>query len=162
MIIRKIRKEDNPSIAQTIRTVLTEFGVNKPGTVFTDPTTDALFELFQKENSVYLIAEADGQIIGGCGIYPTEGLEKGCAELVKLYLHKDYRNRGIGKELMQRSIESVKELGYTQLYLETLPELHNAIELYRKMGFTKIDHPLGNSGHFACDLWMVLELKIGN
>jgi putative acetyltransferase len=158
MNIRPIQPPDNPIIAKVIRTVLEEYGVNKPGTVYTDPTTDALYELFQKENSCYFIAEENGEIIGGCGIYPTDGLPSGCAELVKIYLHKDYRNLGIGKLLMEKSIAAAKDLGYTQLYLETLPELHNAIELYQKIGFQKIEHPLGNSGHFACDLWMIMKI----
>ena len=34
-------------LAQIIRTSLAEFGANKPGTVYFDPTTDALYELFQ-------------------------------------------------------------------------------------------------------------------
>lgn len=158
MNYRQIARTDNAEIAHVIRTVLEEYGVNKPGTVYTDPTTDKLFELFQKEKSCYFIVENEGAIIGGCGIYPTEGLPNGCAELVKIYLHKDFRKLGIGKELMEKSIAAAKEMGYTQLYLETLPELHNAIELYRKIGFKKIHHPLGNSGHFACDLWMVKKL----
>lgn len=159
MIYRPIKSTDNVEIAHVIRTVLEEYGVNKPGTVYTDPTTDKLFELFQKEKSCYFIVENEGEIIGGCGIFPTEGLPEGCAELVKIYLHKDFRKLGIGKELMEKSITAAKEMGYTQLYLETLPELHNAIKLYRKIGFKKIDHPLGNSGHFACDLWMVKDLN---
>ncbi len=158
MILRTIEAADNPIIAKVIRTVLKEFGVDKPGTVYTDPTTDALYELFQKENSCYFIAEENGEIIGGCGIYPTEGLPVGCAELVKIYMHKDFRKLGIGKHLMEKSIAAAKDLGYTLLYLETLPELHNAIDLYQKMGFQKIDHALGNSGHFACDLWMVKKI----
>ena len=54
--------------------MLTEFNANKPGTVYFDATTDNLFELFQKEKSVYYVAEINGKVVGGCGIYPTEGL----------------------------------------------------------------------------------------
>lgn len=158
MNIRPINSNDNPHIAAVIRTVLTEHGVNKPGTVFTDPTTDKLYELFNKSGSKYFVAEENGKIIGGCGIYPTEGLENGCIELVKLYLLKPYRKQGIGKNLMETSIQAALEMGYKQLYLETMPQLSNAVELYKSLGFVEIDHPLGDSGHFACDLWMVKKL----
>ena len=47
--IRSIQSADNPSLAIIVRNTLTEFGANVPGTVFFDPTTDALYELFRME-----------------------------------------------------------------------------------------------------------------
>ena len=55
-IIRPIQDEDNVALARIIRAALSEFGADKPGTVYYDPTTDALYELFQKEGSVYYVA----------------------------------------------------------------------------------------------------------
>ena len=72
--IRNIEPSDNVAIAAVIRAALTEFGANKPGTVFFDPTTDHLFELFKAPGSVYYVAEQNGNIMGGCGIFPTEAL----------------------------------------------------------------------------------------
>ena len=54
-----------------IRSVSQEHGEAKPGTVYTDPTTDALFELFQEKNSVYWVVEENNEILGGCGLFPT-------------------------------------------------------------------------------------------
>lgn len=158
MKIRQLKKEDNVRIAQVIRHVLEEHGVNKPGTVYTDPTTDDLFQLFKMSDSIYWILEVDNEIIGGCGIYPTKGLPKGYGELVKLYLLDTYRGKGLGKKLMMKSIESAREFGYKYLYLETMPELSSAIDLYRALGFESINHPLGDTGHFACEIRMVKQL----
>jgi putative acetyltransferase len=155
---RKIKKEDNAPLAEMIRRVFREFKIDKPGTVYTDPSTDTLFELFQAPGSIYWIAEEQGRIIGGCGIFPTEGLPIGCAELVKFYLAQDARGKGIGRELMQKSITSAKEKGYTSIYLESFPELSRAVSMYEKAGFKKLEQPLGNSGHFACNLWMKIDL----
>lgn len=159
MIIRPIQQEDNLQIAQVIKDSLREFGVDKPGTVYTDPTTNDLFTLFQEKSAVYFILQEGNDILGGCGIYPTKGLPQGCAELVKLYLLKKVRGKGLGKQLMQTCIDYAERLGLNQLYLESLPELKSAISLYEKMGFKRIDKPLGDSGHFACDLWMIKKLK---
>lgn len=159
MTIRPIKKTDNHNIAELIRTVFREFKIDKPGTVYTDPTTDDLFSLFQTPRSAYWIAEENGIILGGCGIFPTKGLPEGCAELVKLYVSSDARGKGIGNMLMQRSIESAKELGYKQLYLESFPELNKAVSMYIKSGFYYLTAPLGNSGHFACNLWMLKDLR---
>jgi len=152
--IEPIEAKDNPAIAALIREVLTEFGANKPGTVFTDPTTDELFNLFRTPKSHYFIAKEDGKIVGGCGIYPTSGLPEGCVELVKLYVAKSHRSIGLGKQLMEHSILAAVNEGYRELYLETLPELHIAVGLYEHLGFEYLDKPYGDSGHFACDLWM--------
>jgi putative acetyltransferase len=158
IVFRNIEKGDNKEIAELIRTVFREFKIDKPGTVYFDPTTDNLFELFSLKGSEYWIAEENGVIIGGCGVYPTPGLPEGCAELVKLYLAASSRGKGIGWRLMNKTFESAKKLGYRQLYLESLPELGKAISLYERAGFKNIPGPLGNSGHFGCNIWMTKDL----
>ncbi|WP_316759484.1 GNAT family N-acetyltransferase [Pedobacter aquatilis] len=156
--IRKIEESDNKELATLIRVIFREFKIDKPGTVYTDPTTDHLYDVFKQEGSDYWLAEEDGVILGGCGIYPTDGLPDGCVELVKFYLSADARGKGIGKILMQKSIESAQHYGYNEVYLESFPELSTAIGMYEKAGFKKLDHALGNSGHFACNIWMLLVL----
>jgi putative acetyltransferase len=157
-VIRLLRQEDNAAIAGIIRAVLTEFNANKPGTVYYDPTTDDLYGLFSHPRSQYWILELDGKVVGGSGIYPTEGLPEGCCEVVKLYLLPEARGLGLGKELIEKCFASAKEFGFKKVYLETMPELKIAVGLYEKCGFTYLKGPLGNSGHFGCDLWMVKEL----
>jgi len=71
-IVRAIEKGDNPGIAAVIRAVLEEIKMNKPGSVYTYPTTDDLFSLFQQPKSFYWILEKDGEIVGGCGVFPTK------------------------------------------------------------------------------------------
>ena len=158
LIIRNIALNDNEAIAKVIRAALTEFGANKPGTVFYDSTTDHLFELFQIPGAIYYIAELNGNLVGGAGIYPTEGLPDKTCELVKLYLHKDARGIGLGKQLLLKSMQWAKENGYEQVYLESMPELSKAVSIYENVGFKKIHHALGNSGHDGCDIWMIKNL----
>ncbi|MCH2230341.1 MAG: GNAT family N-acetyltransferase [Crocinitomicaceae bacterium] len=159
MNIRKIEKKDNVELAQVIKSVLKEHGEARPGTVYTDPTTDSLFELFEEDNSVYWVVEDKSKILGGCGLYPTKGLSENCIELVKLYLSSDARGKGVGKLLMNKCIEYAKQMGYSQVYLETIPALSSAVGLYESLGFVRLDHPLGDSGHFACNVWMLKDLK---
>jgi putative acetyltransferase len=158
IIYRNIGADDNKELADLIRCVFREFKIDRPGTVYFDPTTDNLYELFKTPGSVYWVAEAKGAIAGGCGIYPTPGLPEGCAELVKLYLLPQWRGKGIGRELMEKCFESARQSGYSQLYLESLPELSKAVSMYLNSGFRHIPHALGNSGHFGCDIWMIKEL----
>lgn len=134
---------------------MSEFGANKPGTVFFDKTTDHLFELFQQPGSSYYVAENNGEMLGGGGIFPTDGLPLHTCELVKMYLKPQARGSGYGKRLITKCIESARQLGYNQIYLETMPELINAVKIYEKAGFEYLKEPLGNSGHFGCNRWML-------
>jgi putative acetyltransferase len=158
VLYRVIRETDNKELADLIRSVFREFGIDRPGTVYFDPTTDNLYKLFRTEGSVYWIAEENGKMTGGCGVFPTPGLPGGCAELVKFYLLAPWRGKGIGRTLMEKCFESAKRYGYRQLYLESLPELEKAVSMYVKAGFRFINHPLGNSGHFGCNIWMIKDL----
>jgi putative acetyltransferase len=157
--IRPIREADNAIIAAIIRKILIEFGANKPGTVYFDQTTDNLFQLFSIADSAYYIAEADDKIVGGSGVFPTPGLPEGCCELVKLYLLSEMRGQGLGLLLMERCFQRAIDFGFTHMYLETMPELRTAIGLYEKAGFSFLPGPLGQSGHFGCDLWMIKNLS---
>ncbi len=156
--IRSIEQHDNAGIASIIRAVLTEFNAAKCGTVYYDPTTDDLYHLFKTEKSAYLVAEVNGKLVGGCGVYPTKGLPDGCCELVKLYLLPEARKIGLGKQLIEQCIALAKQFGYTSMYLESLPELTKAVSLYEKLGFTYLPSAIGDSKHFGCSLWMIKEL----
>jgi len=160
VIIRQIQPEDNPVLAELIREIFREFHIDRPGTVYTDPTTDNLFELFQAEKSIYWVAEEDGVVLGGCGIYPTSGLPQGCAELVKFYLSATSRKSGLGRLLLQMTLNSAKRHGYSEIYLESFPELEQAVAVYKKAGFKHIHQPLGNSGHHACTVWMKRRISV--
>ena len=157
--IRLIEAGDNEVLASIIRSSLAEFRANKPGTVYFDPSTDQLFELFRFPKSIYFVAETDGQVVGGAGLFPSKGLPEDVVELVKMYVANEARGQGIGKQLISTCLHAAVELGYKKIYLETMPELKKALSLYEKLGFTYLDGPMGNTGHFGCDRWMIKDMS---
>lgn len=159
ILIRPIRPVDNPTIARIIRDSLTEFGANRPGTVYYDPTTDALFELFQQDRAAYWVAEQEDRLLGGAGIFPTPGLPEDTCELVKMYLIPEARGMGLGKKMIETCFDTAREMGYKNIYLETMPELEKAVKVYEKLGFEYLPGPLGNSGHFGCGKWMLKSIN---
>lgn len=156
--IRPIAQKDDAEIGKLIKDVLTEFKANKPGTAFYDESTDRLSTIFGGERTAYWVLEVDGQIVGGAGIFPTDGLPEDTCELVKLYLYPAARGKGLGKLLIDTCLEKAKSLGFANVYLESMPELSQAVRLYENFGFKKLDRAIGNSCHFGCDIWMVKEL----
>jgi putative acetyltransferase len=158
MKIRQVKESDNPHLSKMIRKVFEEHDAPKNGTVYSDPTTNYLYESFQIEKSVLWVAENNNKILGCCGVYPTAGLPEQCVELVKFYLPKESRGKGIGKILMEKSIDWAEKFGYSEVYIESLPQFSKAINMYQKQGFIKLNNPLGTSGHTSCNIWMLKKL----
>ena len=156
--IREVREEDNLQLANIIRGVFDEHDAPKNGTVYSDPTTMQLYELFRKQRSVLWVAETEDEILGCCGVYPTESLPEDMVELVKFYLPFKSRGKGIGKSLMEWSVNSAIDFGYKNIYLESLPHFSKAVNIYEKQGFKILNQPIGKSGHTSCNIWMTKKL----
>ncbi|MES2561078.1 MAG: GNAT family N-acetyltransferase [Bacteroidota bacterium] len=156
--IRPIQASDNETLASIIRSSIEAFNLPTEGTAHSDPTTDNLFQHFQKDNSFYWVALEGDKVLGGCGVYPSKGLPAGCCELVRYFLAPEARGKGIGKTLLDQSVATAKELGYETMYLESFPDMKEAIRIYEQNGFEYLDHALGNTGHFACNVWMKMSL----
>ena len=154
-VIRDIRVSDNVAMASILRNTLVEFNVKLEGTAYYDKSTDDLFSFFRYPASKYFIAELDGKVVGGGGIYPTKHLPEGTCELVKMYLLPEVRNIGLGSRLIKECLEFAKTAGYKQVYIETMPELQKAVSLYKKFGFEDLDGPMGITEHYGCSIWML-------
>ena len=156
--IRPIQPKDDAEMGKIIKSVLTEFKANKPGTAYFDESTNHLSATFINDKSAYWVVEENEMVIGGGGIYPTEGLPPDTCEMVKLYLSPQARNRGLGKAIILQCFEKAIAFGYQNVYLETMPELDQAVNLYERLGFEHQPCALGNTGHFGCNIWMVKKL----
>lgn len=159
MTIRKVRQEDDERIAAIIRGVFDELDMPKEHTVYDDPDTDRQYEVFRDEPlSALWVAEEDGAVVGSCGAYPTDGLPEGWCEIVKFYVDRGYRGKGVGSRLFRKALESARCLGYTTAYLETFPKFGEAVGMYRHFGFRDIGRQMGNSGHTAMSIFMTKNL----
>lgn len=63
---------------------------------------------------------------------------EGCAEVKRVFIKPEYRNRGISKKLMMRLEDLARKAGYQYLILESGEPLVAAMALYRKIGFEVI------------------------
>lgn len=158
IVIREITLDDNTQIAQVIRDVLIEFGVPKVGTAYADVSLDKMTETYSDEKSVYFVIDNNGKIIGGAGIAQLDNFEGNVCELQKMYFLPEARGIGLGKRMMDRCLDSAKTFGFEKCYLETMPYMNDAKKLYAKVGFDSLDKPMGNTGHYSCNVWMIKEL----
>ena len=149
--IREIESRDNKAVENIIRTCLIEFGANHEGTAWSDPNLGRFSEIYNTEGNKYWVAEdKEGKIVGGVGIGNLEGTEKIC-ELQKMYCLPEIRGTGISHKLIEIALDYAKKY-YNKCYLETLRNMIAAQKFYEKHGFIKIDKPIVQTEHFACDV----------
>lgn len=158
MQIREIQKQDNQPIAAVIREVFIADNFPKTGTAFADVQLDFMFETYDKPRATYFVVENEGKIVGGAGVSQLENSDENICELQKMYFLQEARGKGIGSQMIQKCLEKATELGYEKCYLETLPEMVAAQNLYKKMGFEYLCAPMGNTGHTTCPVWMIKNL----
>jgi len=157
-ILREIEKKDNKQIAAVIRTVLVEMGVPKVGTAYEDKALDEMFETYDTPTSAYYVIENNGKIIGGAGIAQLHNYEGNICEFQKMYFLSEARGLGLGSKMIRICLEKAKKFGFEKCYLETMPYMDSARALYQKNGFTSLDKPVGNTGHYSCNVWMIKDL----
>ncbi|KAF2519376.1 GNAT family N-acetyltransferase [Flavobacterium salilacus subsp. salilacus] len=157
-LIRKIEPADDTAIAKVIRQVLIEHNVPKVGTAYADASLDCMYKTYNQKSSVYFVVEQEGTIIGGAGIAPLENGAVDTCELQKMYFLEEARGFGIGAKMMERCLESARNFGFANCYLETMPYMLAAQKLYKKYGFEYLDAPMGNTGHSSCPVWMLKKL----
>lgn len=156
--IRPITQRDQRKLAQLIRSVFKEYRAPLENTVYDDLNTWHIYDSLQGVNAQYWVIDNDGEIVGGCGFYPTEGLPDGYAELVKFYFSPKIRGLGFGSRILRQVIEEAQNAGYEKLYIESFPEFSAAIGIYLRHGFYHIPERLGNSTHTATSIFMLLDI----
>lgn len=154
--IREIQSKDNGSIELIIRNCLIEFNGNREGTAWEDPDLCRFSEIYNTDDRKYWVAESD-KIVGGVGIAPLAGADEVC-ELQKMYCIPEVRSTGVSHKLIEVALNHAKKY-FDRCYLETFGNMIAAQKFYEKYGFTRIDKPLGNTGHYACDVLYIKNLK---
>jgi putative acetyltransferase len=157
-IIREIKPSDNLDISKVIRSVILEMGAPKIGTAYEDKATDLMFETYQKEKVAYFVLEHKNKVIGGAGIAKLDNCEANICELQKMYFLPIARGKGLGTSLISKCLEKAKEFGFESCYLETMPYMEAARKLYAKNGFLSLEQPMGNTGHYSCNVWMLRKI----
>jgi putative acetyltransferase len=157
-IIREIESKDNKQVEHVIRTCLIEYGANHEGTAWADPDLGRFSEIYDKEAHKYWVAvDENDNVVAGVGIGDLPGAE-GVCELQKMYCLKEYRGNGIASKLIKIAFDFAKQY-YSKCYLETLENMIEAQRFYEKNGFVRLNGPLVNTGHFACDVCYLKELN---
>jgi putative acetyltransferase len=156
--IRPICADDDIAVANIIRSVMPEFGADGPGFAIHDAEVNTMHAAYAGHGAAYFVVEHDGFVLGGGGVAQLHGDISGICELRKMYFMPALRGSGAGSVLMQTCLDSARQLGYRQCYLETLTGMDAAQKLYLRSGFRRIEHSLGSTGHHSCDRFFLIDL----
>ena len=92
---------------------------------------------FGKSSDDYcLVAEADDKVVGAIWsrIMNDYGHIADDVPSIAISLYKEYRNQGIGSDLLKQMLDLLKEKGYKSVSL-SVQKANYAIKMYQKAGF---------------------------
>jgi ribosomal protein S18 acetylase RimI-like enzyme len=107
-----------------------------PKEVIQHPGLQIYVSDFGKQSDVCYVAEAAGDIIGAVWtrIIHDYGHVDDETPSLAISILKEYRNLGIGTQLMKQILTALKAQGYRQVSLSVQKE-NDAVRLYEKVGF---------------------------
>lgn len=118
-----------------------------------------LFETYRRRRSAYFVALVDGQIVGGAGISRLADCDGAICELQRMYLRRSFRGLGIGRALLEKCLDTARDLAYECCYAEATSKMTTAINLYERRGFQRLPQRLALTGQQPqADTWMLLKL----
>jgi putative acetyltransferase len=86
-----------------------------------------------------LLASVDGQLAGCCALRPLDTADyPNAAEMKRLYVRDAFRGLGLGRQLVEATLDAARQAGYACVLLDTLDDMEAARTLYEDLGFEDI------------------------
>lgn len=86
-----------------------------------------------------LLALVDGEIAGCCALRPLDNVDYANAcEMKRLFVRKPFRGFGLGRQLVETTLDNARAMGYSCVLLDTLDDMEAARTLYEDLGFQSI------------------------
>ena len=165
--IRTARPEDAAQIITYARRVFAEPGINliTMADEF-NPTTESearmISEMNRATNSLCLVAEDDGRIVGQLMLQGGKRRNVRHAATLGITVGREHRGQGVGRRLMEYAIDWARAGGVvTRIELNVFVRNSNAIRLYESCGFVvegRRRRSIHRDGEYMDDLVMALLL----
>ena len=132
--VRPAREEDIDAMVDLLSAVAEEgrwIGTEAP--VDRERRRRRYAEDLQRDNTVVLVADAGGQLVGELGLILAR---YGVADLGML-VAAGWRQRGVGSALLRAGIDRARQAGAHKIALQVWPHNRAAIALYERFGFQR-------------------------
>jgi len=110
---------------------------------------------------LWLVAEIDGKVTANSELRRKRARQSHVGEIDIAMVKKDYRDLGIGTEMINALISQAETIGLKMLVLTVFSTNKQAIHVYEKIGFKRtgqIPNSLYKNGKFIDEIIMVKEL----
>lgn len=152
MVEIKLAFDNLDAVVELIKQYHLELGVDLSFQNYDEEIQDLTKKYGLPYGRVYL-AYVDGKAVGCIALYR---MNEYMCEMKRFFVLKEYRQLGIGNQLVYKLISEAKSIGYTAMLLDTLSTLESAMHLYKRFGFKEIsayyDNPLDNVVYLDLDL----------
>ena len=98
-------------------------------------------EKYREPFGTFIIAKVNENVIGCVGL---KKLDDKICEMKRLYVHDNYKGKGIGKKLTELIIQEAKTKNYEKMRLDTFNIMEVALKIYYENGFQKINSYYNN------------------
>ncbi len=156
--IDPLAPDEGLAMASVVRSVLAEIHAAGPGTAYHDAELSDLHAAYAGKRKRFFVVRRGGRIVGGGGLAPLKGSQRGTCALRKLTLLPEARGLGLGRRLLRHLLIEAQGLGFKRAYVETFERTQVARLLYLSEGFELLPQPEGSRGHAACDCWLARPL----
>ena len=105
-------------------------------------------------NGRLLLAREYDQVMGCIAL---RQLGPTTCEMKRLFVRPEYRDRGLGRVMVEAIIEEARKIGYTHVRLDTIADrMDRAVSLYKSIGFVEIppyrNNPVDTATFMELDL----------
>lgn len=137
-LIRDWQPTDREAAAALIAQVLAEYGLATCG-LATEPSGadwDVLHveAAYWQQGGEFWVVEQQGQLVGTAGYYPISRGQQ-AVEIRKMYLRPEVRGMGLGRYLLNKLEQRIRQKGFQQIWVETASVLQTAVQLYESSGY---------------------------
>jgi ribosomal-protein-alanine N-acetyltransferase len=98
------------------------------------PWSDGIFRDCVRVGYLCRVVETRGEIFG----YAIMSFGADEAHLLNICIHRDLREQGVGRKLLQYLLDYARKSGMTDTFLEVRPSNPAAIHLYESLGFVRV------------------------
>lgn len=109
----------------------------------TQPLADKWLEEIKTGNRLVFIYKINGEFIGEGALVleagdPDYTVPNQRVYVSRMIVKKEYRNRGVGSEILAFLIAKAKSMGFSEMTIGVDKDNVNALHLYKKYGFTEV------------------------
>lgn len=122
---------DHPAAREATRRYVAELDARFPGG-FDPGGPDA-----PEPGATYVVATSDGEPVAYGGIRPV--IDDATAEIKRMWVHADWRGAGLGARMLRHLEDLAAAQGHRRVVLDTNGTLREAIAMYERSGYQRIE-----------------------